>query len=100
MDPNRTVRSPAAPIRLLIIDEHPVVGEGIRATLGAEPDNHVETVTDLGSATAPLATRRHDIVLAEVRSPGNRPPSPSDPEVVREPDFMLGAQRALDLYVS
>jgi hypothetical protein len=38
MDRNRAVSSPAAPIHLLIIDEHPVVGEGIRTTVGAEPD--------------------------------------------------------------
>jgi hypothetical protein len=58
MDQNRAVSSPAGRIRLLVVDEHPVVGEGIRATVGAEPDIHVETVTDLGSAPAALATRQ------------------------------------------
>jgi hypothetical protein len=76
MDQNRAVSSPAGRIRLLVVDEHPVVGEGIRATVGAEPDIHVETVTDLGSAPAALATRQLAI-----------------PRGGQETDFMLGAQR-------
>jgi DNA-binding NarL/FixJ family response regulator len=57
-------------IRLLVVDEHPVVGEGIRAILTAEPDVCVETVTDVHAAHSALDARHHDIVVCEVRLQG------------------------------
>ena len=53
-------------IRLLVVDEHPVVGEGIRAILSNEPDFSVETVTDVDSADLALDACRPDVVLCEV----------------------------------
>jgi DNA-binding NarL/FixJ family response regulator len=53
-------------IRLLVVDEHPVIGEGIRAILNDQPDFLVETVTDVDSATAALDARHHDIVICEI----------------------------------
>ena len=57
-------------IGLLVVDEHPVVGEGIRAILTDEPDVWVETVTDVHAALAALDARRHDIVVCEIRLQG------------------------------
>lgn len=52
-------------IRLLVVDEHPVVGQGIRAILAEEPDFSVESVTDVSSAAQALGERDHDVVLSE-----------------------------------
>jgi DNA-binding NarL/FixJ family response regulator len=57
-------------IRLLVLDEHPVIGEGIRAILNDQPDFLVETVTDIDSAAAALDARHHDIVICEIRLQG------------------------------
>ena len=57
-------------IRLLVVDEHPVIGEGIRAILNDEPDFLVETVTDVNAANAALDARHHDIVICEIRLQG------------------------------
>ena len=57
-------------IRLLVVDEHPVIGEGIRAILNDEPDFWVETVIDVNAAHAALDARHHDIVICEVRLQG------------------------------
>jgi DNA-binding NarL/FixJ family response regulator len=57
-------------IRLLVVDEHPVIGEGIRAILNDQPDFLVETVTDIDSAAAALDARHHDIVICEIRLQG------------------------------
>ena len=57
-------------IRLLVVDEHPVIGEGIRAVLSDEPDFWVEAVTDVNAANAALDSRQHDIVISEVRLQG------------------------------
>jgi DNA-binding NarL/FixJ family response regulator len=57
-------------IRLLVVDEHPVIGEGIRAILNDQPGFWVETVTDVDSAAAALDARHHDIVICEVRLQG------------------------------
>jgi DNA-binding NarL/FixJ family response regulator len=57
-------------IRLLVVDEHPVIGEGIRAILNDQPDFWVETVTDVNSATAALDARHYDIVICEIRLQG------------------------------
>jgi DNA-binding NarL/FixJ family response regulator len=57
-------------IRFLVVDEHPVIGEGIRAILNNQPDFWVETVTDVNSATAALDARHHHIVISEIRLQG------------------------------
>jgi DNA-binding NarL/FixJ family response regulator len=57
-------------IRLLVVDEHPVVAEGIRAMLRDEADFWVEAVTDAGAADAALDARHHDIVICEIRLHG------------------------------
>jgi DNA-binding NarL/FixJ family response regulator len=58
-------------IRLVIVDDHEMVREGLRAILGADPD--FEIVGESGSADglAELVDRTHpDIVLLDARLPG------------------------------
>lgn len=57
-------------IRLLVVDEHPVVGEGIRAILANEPDVSIRVVEDLDSATQTLDAQVVDVVLSEVQLHG------------------------------
>ncbi|WP_447036283.1 response regulator [Streptomyces sp. DSM 118878] len=58
-------------IRVVLADDHPVVREGLRAMLSAEPD--VEVVAEASSgprAEALAAELRPDIVLMDLRMPG------------------------------
>ena len=58
-------------LRVLIVDDHPVVRDGLKATLGPEDDMIV--VGEVGSADAALREARStepDVVLMDVRMPG------------------------------
>ncbi|MEU0237046.1 response regulator transcription factor [Nocardiopsis sp. NPDC006198] len=58
-------------IRVLLVDDHPVVREGIRGMLGAEPD--LSVVGDAASgpeALALVAALSPDVVLMDLRMPG------------------------------
>jgi DNA-binding NarL/FixJ family response regulator len=58
-------------LRLVVVDDHPVVREGLRAMLDAEPD--LEVVGEAGSgaeAVALAAALRPDVVLMDLRMPG------------------------------
>ncbi|ANP53911.1 DNA-binding NarL/FixJ family response regulator [Streptomyces griseochromogenes] len=58
-------------IRIVLADDHPVVREGLRAMLSAEPD--LEVVGDASNgprAEALTAELRPDIVLMDLRMPG------------------------------
>ncbi|MBW8818470.1 MAG: response regulator transcription factor, partial [Streptomyces sp.] len=58
-------------IRIILADDHPVVREGLRAMLSAEPD--LEVIADASSgpqAEALAAELRPDIVLMDLRMPG------------------------------
>lgn len=57
-------------VRLLIVDDHPVVREGLRAVLGTEPD--IDVVGECGSGTEAVrlaADLRPDVVLMDLRLP-------------------------------
>ena len=58
-------------LRLLVVDDHPVVREGLRAMLQAEPD--LDVVADAGSgeeAVRLAAELSPDVVLMDLRMPG------------------------------
>jgi DNA-binding NarL/FixJ family response regulator len=59
-------------LRVIVADDHPVVREGLRAMLDAEPD--LEVVGEAGSgaeAVALAAKLRPDVVLMDLRMPGS-----------------------------
>ena len=57
-------------IRILLVDDHEMVREGLKAMLQSEPDLEVVAETGLGSEVAALLDRtRPDIVLLDVRLP-------------------------------
>lgn len=58
-------------IRILLADDHPVVREGLRAMLDAEPDLDVVAEASNGPQAEALAARlTPDIVLMDLRMPG------------------------------
>ncbi len=58
-------------ITVLLVDDHPVVREGVRGMLAGEPD--IEIVAEAGSADEAVAmagARRPDVILMDLRMPG------------------------------
>jgi len=58
-------------LRVVVVDDHPVVREGLRAVLSAEPD--IEVVADCGTGEEAVdlaAALRPDVVLMDLRLPG------------------------------
>jgi two-component system NarL family response regulator len=67
-------------IRILIVDDHPVVRVGLRTMIDAEPD--LEVVAEAGdgaAAIAAFAAHQPDITLMDLRMPG-----PSGPETIAQ----------------
>jgi DNA-binding NarL/FixJ family response regulator len=63
--------TPPKKIRVLIVDDHPVVRVGLRATIDAEPD--MEVVAEAGDGQAGIneyLQHRPDITLMDLRMPG------------------------------
>ncbi len=58
-------------IRLLLVDDHPVVREGLRGMLSGQPDFVVVGETDDGNEGVTLAAQlQPDVVLMDLRMPG------------------------------
>ncbi|WP_193318546.1 response regulator [Nonomuraea phyllanthi] len=58
-------------VRLLIVDDHPIVRDGLRAALGGEPDFEIIGEAADGATAVRLADElRPDVVLMDLRMPG------------------------------
>ena len=59
------------PVRVLLVDDHPVVREGVRAMLASEPDIEVAGEAGFGDEAVALARdRAFDVILMDLRMPG------------------------------
>lgn len=59
------------PIRVLLVDDHPIVRQGVRSVLAHHPD--IEVIGEVDSAAAlfaALVERRPDVILLDIRLPG------------------------------
>src|SRR4029450_5677394 len=62
--------TPAGPIRLVIVDDHPVVRDGRRGLFADDPDFHV--VGEAPNGTEAIARVEHlgaDVILMDLRMP-------------------------------
>jgi DNA-binding NarL/FixJ family response regulator len=72
-------RAASGRIRIMVVDDHEMVREGIKAILEGEPDFEIVSETGLGEEVGELAARtRPDVVLLDARLPDI-----SGPEVCR-----------------
>src|SRR5215475_795224 len=59
------------PVRVLLVDDHPVVRKGVRAMLASEPDIEVAGEAGSGDEAVALARdRAFDVILMDLRMPG------------------------------
>ncbi|MFB7636203.1 response regulator [Streptomyces sp. NPDC056149] len=86
--------APAAPVRLLLADDHPVVRAGLRAVLETEPDFEIAAdVPTSEEAVALAASLDVDVVLMDLQFGGRMLGSRATAEITARP----GAPRVLIL---
>ena len=62
---------PMAPIRILIVDDHPIVRQGLRSLLSNYPDMTLVGEADSAPAAVELARKTMpDVILLDIRMPG------------------------------
>src|SRR4051812_10078841 len=67
----RESRPEPHPLRLVLVDDHPVLRAGLKAMLSAEGDFQVIAEADNGSVAVELAQRLNpDLILMDVSLPG------------------------------
>jgi len=67
----RMTSSPATPIRILSVEDHPVVREGLATIIGSQPDMAlVAQAANAEEAIAEFRRHRPDITLMDLRLPG------------------------------
>jgi len=65
------VKKPTAPIRVLIVDDHPIVRQGLQSLLSNHADIQVIGEANTGpGALAQAADLQPDVVLLDIRMPG------------------------------
>ncbi len=71
-NPQSAIRNPQSkPIHLLLVDDHPLVREGLRAVLGAEPDMLIVAEAANGREAAQQAQQHQpDVIIMDVLMPG------------------------------
>ena len=63
--------APAPPLRLMLVDDHEIVREGLRTLLEQEEDLEVVGEAEDGESAVRMAAERHpDVVLMDVMMPG------------------------------
>ena len=68
---SRAEASSSGPIRLLIVDDHPVVRDGLRGMLADDPGLEVVgDASDGAEALRVVGTLRPDVILMDLRMPG------------------------------
>jgi two-component system NarL family response regulator len=69
------VQPPARKIRIVVVDDHPVVRHGLRRIVESQPDMEVVAEADDGlKAVRVLLTERPDVTLMDLRMPGAEAP--------------------------
>ncbi len=94
---SRPTGAPVPPLRVFIVDDHPLFRAGVRHELTAHPDK-VEIVGEAGDvagAVEQICRIAPDVVLVDVHMPGG-----GGPEVVRQVGSAQAAVRFLALSVS